>query len=202
MPKVLTATGQFWVFLSTASALLSSTGFFLPYWIQGNVYNLTVHLGVFRRCNFLVKRENGLSVFKEACGRYASFQDIPSEAWKACTVMIGIGCGLLLLVAFTGMFSCCFKDIASRSSTRVGGTVQFLAGFLLAVSCGIYPSGWGSVEFQQVCGSEANLYKLGHCKLGWAFFVFASGTGLAFICAALSMTDLSKSEHLSSRTNF
>lgn len=128
MPKMLTATGQFWVFLSTASALLCSTGFFLPYWIQGNIYNLTVHLGVFRRCNFLVKRENGLSVFKEACGRYASFQDIPSEAWKACTVMIGIGCGFLLLVAFTGMFSCCFKDIASRSSTRVGGTVQFLAG--------------------------------------------------------------------------
>ena len=119
---------MFWVFLSIVSALLACTGFFLPYWIQGKIYNSTVYLGVFRRCNFLIKGDDGLSFLEKACGRYASFQHIPSEAWKACTVMIGIGCGFLLLVAFTAMFSCCFKDIVTRTSARVGGAFQFLAG--------------------------------------------------------------------------
>lgn len=62
----------------------------------------------------------------------------------------------------------------------------YFTGFILAISCGIYPSGWGSVEFKQACGNDANFYKLGHCNLGWAFFVFVAGTGSAFICAALS----------------
>ena len=128
MSHNLTTTGMFWVLLSIVSALLACTGFFLPYWIQGKIYNSTVYLGVFRRCNFLIKGENGLSFLEKACGRYASFQHIPSEAWKACTVMIGIGCVFLLLVAFTAVFSCCFKDIVTRTSARVGGAFQFLAG--------------------------------------------------------------------------
>ena len=57
----------------------------------------------------------------------------------------------------------------------------YFTGFILAISCGIYPSGWGSVEFKQACGNNANFYKLGHCELGWAFFVFVAGTGSAFI---------------------
>lgn len=124
----LTTTGLFWVLLSIISALLACTGYFLPYWVQGKIYNSTVYLGVFRRCNFLIKGEDGLSFLEKACGRYASFQDIPSEAWKACTVMIGIGCGFLLLVALTAMLSCCLKDIVTKTSARVGGAFQFLAG--------------------------------------------------------------------------
>lgn len=201
MSDNLTTIGVWWVLLSTLSALLASAGFILPYWIEGNIYNSTVYLGVFRRCNFLIKRDDGLSVLEKACGRYASFQDIPSEAWNASTIMIGIGCGFLLLIAFTAIFSCCFKDVVTKSTARLGGAFQFLAGFLLGISCGIYPSGWGSVEFQQACGNEANFYKLGHCKLGWAFFIFVAGTGLSFICAALSTATLSKPKHSSSRTN-
>jgi len=197
----LTTTGLFWVLLSIISALLACTGYFLPYWVQGKIYNSTVYLGVFRRCNFLIKGEDGLSYLKKACGRYASFQDIPSEAWRASTVMIGIGCGLLLLVALTAVFSCCCKDIVTKTSARVGGAFQFLAGFFLAISCGIYPSGWGSVEFKQACGNEANFYKLGHCKLSWAFFIFVAGTGSAFICAALSTRAGKKREPMYSRTS-
>lgn len=124
----LTTTGTFWVFLSVSSALLACSGFFLPYWVQGKIYNSTVYLGVFRRCNFLIKGEDGVSFMEQACGRYASFQDIPSEAWKACTVMSGIGCGFLLLVALTAAVACCCKDVVTRSSARIGGAFQFLAG--------------------------------------------------------------------------
>ena len=128
MSHNLTTTGFLWVFLSVLSALSASGGYFLPYWVEGKIYNTTVYLGVFRRCNFLIKRDDGLSVLERACGRYASFQDIPSEAWKASTVMMGIGCGILLLVALTAIFSCCLKDIVTRTSARVGGGFQFLAG--------------------------------------------------------------------------
>ncbi|XP_078380272.1 LHFPL tetraspan subfamily member 6 protein-like [Oculina patagonica] len=201
MSHNLTTTGFFWVTLSVLSSLLASTGYFLPYWIEGNIYNTTVYLGVFRRCNFLIKGKDGLSSIQRACGRYASFQDIPSEAWKACTVMMGIGCGFLLLVALTAILSCCLKDIVTKTSARVGGAFQFLAGFLLAISCGIYPSGWGSVEFKQACGNDANFYKLGHCKLSWAFFVFVAGTGSAFICAILSTRAGKQKKRSYSRTN-
>lgn len=128
MSHNLTTTGFLWVLLSVLSALSTSGGFFLPHWVEGKIYNTTVYLGVFRRCNFLVKRDDGLSVLERACGRYASFQDIPSEAWKASTVMMGIGCGILLLVALTAIFSCCLRDIVTKTSARVGGGFQFLAG--------------------------------------------------------------------------
>ena len=128
MSHNLTTTGFCWVMLSFLSALLASTGYFLPYWIEGRIYNTTVYLGVFRRCNFLIKGKDGLSFIEQACGRYASFQDIPSEAWKASTVMMGIGCGFLLLVALTAILSCCLKDIVTKTSARVGGAFQFLAG--------------------------------------------------------------------------
>lgn len=201
MSHSLTIAGFLWVILSVLGAFAASSGFFLPYWIQGQIYNTTVYLGVFRRCNFLKKRANGLSILVQACGRYASFQDIPSEAWKASTVMIGIGCGFLLVVAFTAMFSCCCKDIVTRTSARVAGALQVLAGFLLAIACGIYPSGWGSVEFKQACGKEANFYRLGHCKLSWAFFLFVAGTGSAFICAVLSTRAAKQNKPIYSRTS-
>ena len=77
------------------------------------------------------------------------------------------------------------SSFTERASSIIS-LLLFFTGFLLAISCGIYPSGWSSVEFKQACGEEANFYKLGHCKLSWAFFVYVSGTGIAFMCAALS----------------
>ena len=62
-----------------------------------------------------------------------------------------------------------------------------LAGFLLAISCGIYPSGWGSNAVKQACGKDADFYEIGHCRLGWAFFIFVIGISLAFICSGLSL---------------
>lgn len=74
-------------------------------------------------------------------------------------------------------------------------------GFLLAIGFGIYPSGWGSVEFKQACGKEANFYRLGHCKLSWAFFLFVVGTGSAFICAVLSTRAGKQKKPIYSRTS-
>lgn len=128
MSESLTPTGKLWSLCSVLSALLSCTGYYLPYWIQGEVYNTTVHLGIFRRCNYLTKLDDGTTKLEQACGRYTNFADIPSEAWKVCTVMMGAGCALLLLVALTTVFSCCLQDVVTNGSARFGGTLQFLAG--------------------------------------------------------------------------
>ena len=90
---------------------------------------------------------------------------------------------------------------ASRKPITINLFFFHFTGFILAISCGIYPSGWGSVEFKQACGNDANFYKLGHCNLGWAFFVFVSGTGSAFICAVLSTRAGKQEKMLYSRTS-
>lgn len=128
----LTPTGTLWAFGSVLCALLSCTGYYLPYWIQGEIYNTTVHLGIFRRCNYLTKLDDGTTLLEQACGRYTDFVDIPSDAWKACTVLIGAGCSLLLLVALTSVFACCIRDVVTNGSARIGGLLQFLAGEALS----------------------------------------------------------------------
>ena len=88
--------------------------------------NVTVHLGVFRRCNYLAKSDYPMnSVYlREECGRYKSFDDIPSTAWQASTIMLGMACGILVLVSLT----MCFKDIITKQTARVCGFFQALAG--------------------------------------------------------------------------
>lgn len=124
----LTSVGVLWALLSVLSALLSCAAYYLPYWIKGIMFKSTVYFGVFRRCNYLVKGKDGMTYVQQGCGRYTTFNDIPSTAWRACTVLIGIACGLLLLVCLTVVISCCAKDIITRTTAKVAGFIQFLAG--------------------------------------------------------------------------
>ena len=64
----LTNLGIFWAILSLTSAVLSGVGFYLPFWIQGEIFNrTTVYFGSFRRCNYPRLLENGKYV--ELCLR-------------------------------------------------------------------------------------------------------------------------------------
>lgn len=59
----LTNLGIFWAILSLTSAILSGVGFYLPFWIQGEIFNrTTVYFGSFRRCNYPRLLENGRCV--------------------------------------------------------------------------------------------------------------------------------------------
>lgn len=125
----LTTVGVIWSMFSFIVAIVCSTGFYMPYWLQGDIMNVTVHLGVFRRCNFLARDliSNAYYV-REECGRYKRFNDIPSNAWKAGTIMFGIACGILVLISFISVLAFCFDDIITKRSAKVCGFFQGLAG--------------------------------------------------------------------------
>uniref|UniRef100_A0AAY5K7Y0 LHFPL tetraspan subfamily member 6 n=1 Tax=Esox lucius TaxID=8010 RepID=A0AAY5K7Y0_ESOLU len=128
MATSLTCAGVVWTLLSLACAAASCVGFFMPYWLLGSQMDKPVSFGTFRRCSYPVRDEaRQATVMLEQCGRYASFQGIPSLEWRICTVVTGTGCGLLLLVALTALMGCCISDLISRTIGRVAGGVQFIA---------------------------------------------------------------------------
>lgn len=129
MASSLTCAGVVWALLSFLCAATSCIGFFMPYWLLGSQMGKPVSFGTFRRCSYPVRDEaRGGTVMLEQCGRYASFQGIPSLEWRICTVVTGTGCGLLLLVALTAIMGCCVTDLISRTIGRVAGGIQFVGG--------------------------------------------------------------------------
>ncbi|TNN75134.1 Lipoma HMGIC fusion partner [Liparis tanakae] len=132
MASSLTCTGVIWALLSLLCAAASCVGFFMPYWLLGTQMDKPVSFGTFRRCSYPVRdEERQATVMLEQCGRYASFLGIPSLEWRICTVVTGVGCGLLLLVALTALMGCCISDLISRTIGRVAGGIQFVGEKLL-----------------------------------------------------------------------
>ncbi|CDQ58622.1 unnamed protein product [Oncorhynchus mykiss] len=127
MGSSLTCAGVVWALLSFLCAAASCVGFFMPYWLLGSQMGKPVSFGTFRRCSYPVRDEvHRATVMLEQCGRYASFQGIPSLEWRICTVVTGVGCGLLLLVSLTALMGCCVSDLISRTIGRVAGGIQFV----------------------------------------------------------------------------
>ncbi|KAG7479813.1 LHFPL tetraspan subfamily member 6 [Solea senegalensis] len=132
MASSLTCAGVIWALLSLLCAAASCVGFFMPYWLLGTQMDKPVSFGTFRRCSYPVRdEERQATVMLEQCGRYASFNGIPSLEWRICTVVTGVGCGLLLLVALTALMGCCISDLISRTIGRVAGGIQFVGGLQL-----------------------------------------------------------------------
>ncbi|KAM6970461.1 LHFPL tetraspan subfamily member 6 protein-like [Aplochiton taeniatus] len=182
MASSLTRAGVVWAFLSSLSAAASCVGFFMPYWLLGAQMGKPVSFGTFRRCSYPVRDEaQGFTVMVEQCGRYATFQGIPSPEWKICTVVTGVGCGLLLLVALTALVGCCVSELISRAVGRVAGGVQFAGALLIGSGCALYPLGWGSEEVRQTCSNTSGQFDLGSCEVGWAFYCTGAGAGGAML---------------------
>ncbi|XP_058655755.1 LHFPL tetraspan subfamily member 6 protein isoform X2 [Onychostoma macrolepis] len=151
MASSLTCTGMIWALVSLLSAAASCVGFFMPYWLLGSQMDKPVSFGTFRRCSYPVRdEERQATIMLEQCGRYASFQGIPSVEWRICTVVTGVGCGLLLLVALTAVMGCCISELISRTIGRAAGGMQFLGG-----SCQIgwayYCTGAGATSAILLC---------------------------------------------------
>lgn len=120
----LTTVGVAWSMLSFAVAILCSTGFYMPYWLNGEIGNVTVHYGVFRRCY----PSKDINSTQAECGRYKRFNDIPSTEWQVTTLILGAACGVLVLVSFISLLAMCFEDIITKRTARVCGAFQALAG--------------------------------------------------------------------------
>ncbi|CAB3382499.1 LHFPL tetraspan subfamily member 1 protein-like [Cloeon dipterum] len=187
MATSLTALGILWAFLSLVSALACSTGFYLPYWIKGELTKgFATYFGSFRRCNYPVLNDKGQIELLEACGRYSTFADIPSPWWQATTVLVGVGSGLSLLLAVTACAACCISYLIHGRMAKIVGFFQFLSAVLIAVGVALYPLGWDNIEVQQACGGQSKPYQLGPCEFSYSAHLLVGGTVLLLVCSTLS----------------
>ncbi|OCT67516.1 LHFPL tetraspan subfamily member 1 protein [Xenopus laevis] len=187
MASSLTHAGAVWALLSLLCAALCSTSFFMPYWLFGLQMGKPVSFSSFRRCTYPTQTGEKSVVMVEECGRYASFHAIPSLSWQICTLVISIGCILLLLVSLAAILGCCITDLISRMTGRFLGAAQFVGGLLISSGCALYPLGWNSPEIQQACGNASSQFHLGTCRLGWAYYSTGAGAAATMlICTWLS----------------
>ena len=124
----LSPVGVFWAISSLVAGLASSVGFYMPYWLRGSLGDTPVYFGVFRRCNYPRLDEFGNLLIVKECGRYSTFEDIPSLSWQIGTLTIGVGCGLAMLVALTAILAVCIPGIVSTHVAKVAGILQLCAG--------------------------------------------------------------------------
>ncbi|XP_019646594.1 PREDICTED: lipoma HMGIC fusion partner-like [Branchiostoma belcheri] len=182
----LSNCGIVWSFLSLCSTGLCCAGFYLPYWLEGNTLGKPAYFGTFRRCNYPAPGKEGDPYVVEECGRYATFYDIPSMSWQICTVLVGIGCGFMILISFTALLACCVDELITSRIARAAGWFQVFAAILVAAGVVLYPNGWSSVEVQQACGNLSRAYALGTCKMSWSYYITIGGSLLTFLCSGLS----------------
>lgn len=191
----LSGVGVFWACSSFVSSVISCVGFFLPYWISGQMFiqmagkpgqNFPVHFGIFRRCNYPAINVDGELTMILECGRYTTFGDIPSTSWQIATLTIGFGSGICFLVSLTALFGVCVKGVVIATVARSAGLLQMCSALLMAAGVGLYPNGWDSAEVRQACGNTSRSYHLGDCSLSWCFYLTSVGIGLTLMCSGLA----------------
>jgi len=187
MASSLTAVGVVWALLSLVAAVTNCVAFYIPFWIQGRlVERHDAFFGAFRRCNFPRVDETGLVAVVEECGRYNSFWSIPTCWWQVSTVLVGVGCGLSLLVATTAVAACCIAYVLNAGSARLAGSLQLLSVLMIFTGAAFYPVGWYAEEVRDACGPQADVYRIGDCQVSWSAYLMAAGVGTQLVCVALS----------------
>jgi len=187
----VTCVGKLWTLTSFLGAVASCVGFYFPYWLRG-VYvtsegeEFPMAFGSFRRCTYPAALPSGDVMVVERCGRYTSFLDIPSIWWQICTVCVGGGSGLSLLLALTAAITLCLSDLVTRGVARLMGGLQLAAAILVGAGVAMFPIGWSNWEVRQVCGATASPYNMGECELYWAFYLVAAGGGLTLLSSPLT----------------
>jgi len=146
MATSLSIVGVIWSVLSLSATLITCVGYFMPYWLSGETLPSNggmllrqTSFGTFRRCGYsytTVKTNTAAASadagverhFASGCGRYKSFEDIPSVWWQATTVVVGCGCCLAVVVVAAALLCCCVSDAMSRRLGITACIVQLTAG--------------------------------------------------------------------------
>lgn len=124
-----TAPAYIWAFLSILAAITCPFGLYFSNWLEREEPGgMVSSLSSFRECT----NETAISV---TCDQYKSFGDIPSDAWRAVTLMFGIGACLLILVALTAIFGFCVKHLFNIVVTVITVIAQTLGGEPITLVC-------------------------------------------------------------------
>jgi hypothetical protein len=177
----LTYIGYCWTLMSMSATLCILAGFYIPFLLIGMIQVDSIatntYFGLYRRCHYPVFDSTLQKIRLDfICGRYSTFDDIPSLFWQIATCSVGFGACLALLISLIAIPACCFKDIVSRTSALAMGIAQIISGMnsllncfqlllmlaiSIAVGCLLYPLGWDNREVRDACGQLSGKYLLG-----------------------------------------
>ncbi|KAE8746136.1 hypothetical protein FOCC_FOCC007137 [Frankliniella occidentalis] len=197
------AIGVLWGIFTICYAIIGVVAFVTPEWIgdtQDSEY--PARFGLWSSCYFRSAdagvpgavgsagsagnsaAASGLTTGAEDCrGRLHELGSIPSPAWRAATIFVGLS---VLLAALAIVSMLLFFFLRSTTVFHVCGWMQVLSAVCMIVGVVTYPAGWDAPEVRQTCGPRANRYELGECGLRWAYLLAAIGCLDAAILAALA----------------
>ena len=120
-----TVPAYIWAILSIVAAIACPFGLYFSNWLEKEVApGRVTSLSSFRECT----NETLISV---SCDLYKSFGDIYSDAWRAVTLMFGVGACLLVLVALTAIFGFCVRHLFNIVVTIITVISQLLGSELI-----------------------------------------------------------------------
>ncbi|GAV09452.1 hypothetical protein RvY_18996 [Ramazzottius varieornatus] len=174
------------VLLSMSSSAAACMGFFLPYWIKGQLrvasaINTATFFGSFRRCTFpQISQDKTELVIVNECGRYESFLDVPSVAWQMATLLVGLGVSLSLFASVMSFLACWVPHLWTQLFFRALLALHLAAGLLIVLGICIYPLGWDQREVRDACGNS-DKFRLGSCRLYWCYFILIAAGAAEFV---------------------
>ena len=117
-----------WSILSILSAITVGVSVYFSNWIQlQEADGRWSSMSPYRIC------ANFSSQITIQCEDYLSFEEMFSDWWRACTILVGAGACFLILVAITSVFGMVVPRLFSKVVTVLIAGVQFIGGESLAV---------------------------------------------------------------------
>ncbi|XP_067001640.1 LHFPL tetraspan subfamily member 3 protein [Anabrus simplex] len=171
------AIGVLWGIFTICYAIIGVVAFVTPEWIADTDYR--GRFGLWSRCYYRA----GSEVNGDCQGSLDDLQSIPSDAFRAATVFVGLSVILSLLTICSMLL---FFFFQSTTVFYICGWIQVLSAICLTVGVVTYPAGWDAPEVRLTCGANANRYVLGECELRWAYLLSVIGCLDAVILAALA----------------
>ncbi|CAG9860416.1 unnamed protein product [Phyllotreta striolata] len=192
---IVTARSLLWMLLTLLATLLMLSAFLSPSWLvaatetvyfdkEKIVYRPSV--GVYAKCSKPIKLEHPVCTLLALRGMATESYIFPTT-WKAATVFLTLGLGIMSLTVCTGMLSCCFQSIFKKSIFTISGAGQAIAGIFYIIGVMLHPMAWGSERVQKLCGRDASAFYPGDCSLGIGIWLAISATILTFVASCLSL---------------
>jgi len=110
------------------------------------------------------------------------------HAWRGAVVCFTLGLGIMVITDLFALLTICCRRCICCSVFTVCGSFQSVATIAFTLGLVAYPAGWQSKLVQDVyCGSEAGIFQLGDCKIGFAFWLAVAGTVCTMLASSLAI---------------
>ncbi|XP_052797394.1 LHFPL tetraspan subfamily member 2a protein-like [Mya arenaria] len=175
-----------WILLSILVSVTCSFCFLQPEWIVRPGLSNT-----FGMYSFCVRGRDAMAVGGAArlCGFYGGefgFGNIPSSTWQAACLLYGGGCLFTCFGALCSMATMCVRSSMDKTLVLSTRYLQISSVFLMTSGLVVYPLGFESRYFRYYCGSEADIYNVGACAVGWTYVLAIVGCAVSMFCPVLS----------------